>query len=377
MVKIKIDLKGEIKSCEIQNSRVEEILEKIPKGKLCDYFEMYILIGDTVINYASLQTSEETLEKYFGNVMNDLKRRIEEIATLKETVEKEISDNLPTVIKEKIEVEIKDKLTEFKGQVEALKTMKDNLPDKIKAQLGEYVKTLEALIETAGKSSEELTNIVGVYRGAPEKGKIGEDFVYITLTNNFKEDKFDDVSTQKNYADIKATSDDMLDLLIEVKNYQNPVPSDDVDKFWRDLEIHGVKVGCFISLGTHIRKIGDFRIENNGDKIAIFMNAGQFLGRNGMEDAIKLAYFISKKFGQYLKRIESERAEEGILRQKIEYITVQISNLKNKLRGLEELRGKIGKIEKMAKESITFLDELYRDTINNIDAIMKAVVQTK
>jgi len=65
MIEILLKIDGEEKRWAIQNPRVEDILRRIPLNKLPEYVEMYILIGDTVINYASIQTSEETLEKYF------------------------------------------------------------------------------------------------------------------------------------------------------------------------------------------------------------------------------------------------------------------------------------------------------------------------
>ncbi len=37
-------------------------LKRLPDNKILEYIEMHILIGDTVLNYAS---SEKTLQKYF------------------------------------------------------------------------------------------------------------------------------------------------------------------------------------------------------------------------------------------------------------------------------------------------------------------------
>jgi len=213
MIEIALKINGEEKQWKIQNPKVEDILRRIPVNKIPEYVEMYILIGDTVLNYATIQTSEETLERYFEDVIQGLTEQVDEIAKLKEKVEKEISENLPSIIKEKIESEIKEKLTELRGQIEALKGIKDGLPDTIKAQLGEYIGKLEEAISNVKTSSDVLSEFISKYRGAKERGEIGEEFVYKILVDNFKEDSFEDVSEQSNYLDIKASSSDMVDIL--------------------------------------------------------------------------------------------------------------------------------------------------------------------
>ncbi len=373
MIEIIIKINEKEIRWNVENSNVKNVLEKLPENKIPEYVEMYILIGDTVLNYASIQTSEETLQKYFGDIIQSLTESVSSIMELKEKVDKEISENLPETIKEKIESEMKEKLTELKGQIDALKEIKNSLPDTVKAQLGEYIGKLEESINNVKTSSEILSEFIGKYRGTKEKGEIGEDFVYNTLVDNFKEDSFQNVTKQGKYSDIKATSSDMVDVLIEVKNYKNPVPKGEVEKFWRDLELHNVNIGCFISLGTRIQGgIGEYNIITNGNKLGIFMNVGQFMGQNGMKDGIKLAYFITKKFAQYYKRVERERLEEGTLRQKIEKILTEINDLKSQLEDLKQISDKLRKIKGLVEESIVSIEGLYKESIHQIEKIIMA-----
>ena len=108
----------------------------------------------------------------------------------------------------------------------------------------------------------------------------------------------------------------------------------------------------------------------NGNKLGIFMNVGQFIGQNGMEDGVKLAYFIAKKFAQYYRQVERERIEEGALRQKIENIFTEMTHLKSQLEKLKEIRDKIRKIKETAQESVTSIDELYREFKYRIEKII-------
>jgi hypothetical protein len=64
---------------------------------------MCILVGDTVLSYASIQTSEKTLEKYFGEIMKNLQSKADSIGELNKKIEDEIVKNLPLIIRDTIE----------------------------------------------------------------------------------------------------------------------------------------------------------------------------------------------------------------------------------------------------------------------------------
>jgi hypothetical protein len=366
MIEIIIKINGREIKWIVENLNVKSILEKLPKEKLPEYIEMYILVGDTVLSYASIQTSEETLQKYFGDIVKNLTENANSIAELRNRIDKEISENLPKTIKEKIELEMKEKLVELKGQIEALENINKNFPDTIKAQIGEYIGKL-------GEIANTLSEFAGRYKGAKGKGEIGEIVVYQTLVDNFKDDTFEDVSKQKNYSDIKASPKDGVDILIEIKNYKNNIPGEEVKKFWRDLDAHNINIGCFISLGTRIQGIGDYNIINEGNKLGIFINAAQFAGRNGMEDGIKLGYFIAQRFAEYYKKKEIEKVGEEELRKKINSVLDKMQYLKSKVGKLNDIRGELEKIENIAREQKKHIDSLYSEfniTIASIEKIL-------
>jgi len=430
MIEIIIKINGREIKWIVENPNVKSILEKLPKEKLPEYIEMYILVGDTVLSYASIQTSEKTLEKYFGEIMKNLQSKADSIGELNKKIEDEIVKNLPLIIRNTIESIIRDtiesrmieKLSDLKTQVNSLKNIHESLPQNVKDKIEfplstlktitdnlikDFPKTIETKIETEMRKrleemgthikllqeiQQQLPNIIksqigeyigkleqitiplseftSRYKGAKGKGEIGEIVVYQSLVDNFKDDTFEDVSKQKNYSDIKAIPKDGVDILIEVKNHTNEVPSKEVQKFWNNLDSHNVNIGCFISLGTRIQSIGHYNIINNGNKVGIFINAGQFVGQNGMEDGIRLAYFIAKRFAQYYKQTEMERLEDGQLRQKINNIITEIENLRSSVEKLKSIRDDLKQIEKIANNNITLIESLYMEFINRIDKIL-------
>jgi len=359
-----IRINGKEFYCNIENPKVIGILQKIPENKIRDYIEMYILIGDTVLNYATIQTSEETLQKYFGDIVQKLSENVGEIDKLREKVEKEILESLPEMVKKEINLGLAEKLGELKSQITILDKIKDHIPGTLKSALGELIGKLENAANTFSELSYR-------FRGTKEKGIIGEEAVYNILIEYFKEDNFENVSTQKNYSDIKASSQDMVDILIEVKNYETPVPSSQVQKFWNDLESQGMNIGCFISLNSPIQgDIGNYKILTKENKLGIFINASQFMGQNGIEDSIRLAYFIAKKFAQYFKQIEKEKIENGMISSKLDKILSEINHFKSQLERLKKIGEDLKQIEKITQKNISELDNLYREFDNRIEKII-------
>ncbi len=84
------------------------------------------------------------------------------------------------------------------------------------------------------------------------KGVIGERTVMNILKSKYND--VTNVSKTSKSGDITLVIDH-LSILVEVKNYANPVPTAEVDKFVRDLETTNVSGGLFISLETSITKI--------------------------------------------------------------------------------------------------------------------------
>lgn len=355
-----IKINGKEFYCNIENPKVIDILQKIPENKIRDYIEMYILIGDTVLNYATIQTNEETLQKYFGDIVQKLSENVTDIDKLREKVEKEILENMPEIVKKEINSGLTEKLNELKSTINILNNIKDQIPETLKSYLG----NLENITNTLSEFSYR-------FKGTKEKGIIGEELVYHILVEYFKEDNFENVSTQKNYSDIKASSQDMVDILIEVKNYENFVPYNQVQKFWDDLKSQNINVGCFISLNSRIQgDIGNYKIISNGNKLGIFINASQFMGQNGIEDSIKLAYFIAKKFAQYFKQIEKEKIENGMISLKLDKVLSEINHFKSQLERLKKIREDLKQIEKTTQKNISEIDNLYREFDNRIEKII-------
>jgi hypothetical protein len=262
----------------IKDPQAIKILKSIPKDKLNDVIEKYILLGNMVVSQAEINTSTETVEKFFEPLRSDIQMIREQLKLI-----------IPTI-------------------------------------------ATPAL-----------------------KGSITVDNIFKSFEEHFTDDSFEDVSAIGKYTDIKATTENKVDVLIELKNYSNQVPTSEVEKFWRDLERRNIKYGIFISMRSRIMKTsGSIKLDTNMNRTAVFIVNNELNWTGHL-----FAYYIIKKIIEIesMKKKELKGEELGKVITKvnnalleiqkdtkyIEEIQMTADSLKtactNKLQGLIDLAG--------------------------------------
>jgi hypothetical protein len=262
----------------IKDPQAIEILKSIPKDKLNDVIEKYILLGNMVVSQAEINTSTETVENFFAPLRADIQMIREQLKLI-----------IPTI-------------------------------------------ATPAL-----------------------KGSITVDSIFKSFEEHFTDDSFEDVSAIGKYTDIKATTENKVDVLIELKDYSNQVPTSEVEKFWRDLERRNIKYGIFISMRSRIMKISSsIKLDTNMNRTAVFIVNNELNWTGHL-----FAYYIIKKIieiesvkkkelkgeelGKVIAKINSALLEIQKDTKYIEEIQVTADSLKtactNKLQALIDLAG--------------------------------------
>jgi len=139
---------------------------------------------------------------------------------------------------------------------------------------------------------EQIKLIVPTIAKSSLKGAVTVENIYKSFGEHFMDDSFENVSALGKYSDIKATTaETKTEVLIEVKDYSEKVPIDEVDKFWRDLERRNIKYGIFISMRSPIVKIPTcLKLETKMNRTVIFVVNNE-LNYSGH----LFAYYIIKK----------------------------------------------------------------------------------
>ena len=185
---------------------------------------------------------------------------------------------------------------------------------------------------------EQLKRIVPTVATPAKKGEITVESIFKSFQEHFMDDSFEDVSRIGKYTDILATTDANMSALIELKDYNNVVPSSEVDKFWRDMEVRDARYGVFISMRSRISKCSScINLKRNMNRTAIFVVNNELNWKGHL-----FAFYVIKK----LIEIENIKKREVIS----EDISGAFSRIHNIIQDIKKLSENIDDINKTAEE---------------------------
>jgi len=230
-----------------------------------------------------------------------------------------------------------------------------------KESVEQFFSPLRTDIETI---REQLRRIVPTIATPAKKGDITVENIYESFREHFMDDSFEDVSRIGKYADILATTDTNEKVLVELKDYQNEVPSTEVDKFWRDMEVRNSNYGIFISMRTSISKCsGCINLKRKLNRTAIFVVNNELNWKGHL-----FAFYIIKKLVEIEKLKHKETVGEDL--------SSAFSRIHNIIRDIQKLTEDIDEISKTADE-IKTLSGKRLDKIVSIVNIYKQKINEK
>jgi hypothetical protein len=211
---------------------------------------------------------------------------------------------------------------------------------------------------------EQLRRIVPTITTPAKKGEITVEAIFESFKEHFMDDAFEDVSRIGKYADLTATINSETKVLIELKDYSNEVPSTEVDKFWRDMELRNVNYGIFISMNSGISKCSScINLKKNFNRTAIFVVNNELNWKGHL-----FAFYVIKK----LVEIETLKKEE-IPSEDINRAFIKIHN---EIIGIQKLTDDIDEVYKTVDE-IKNLSNKKLDKIVSIINVYKIKLNEK
>lgn len=179
---------------------------------------------------------------------------------------------------------------------------------------------------------EQIKHIVPTITTPMKKGEITVKSIFESFKEHFMDDSFEDVSRIGKYSDILATTDSRANILIELKDYKNEVPSAEVDKFWRDMEVRDSDYGIFISMRSAISKCSScINIKRNMNKTAIFIVNSDLNWKGHL-----FAFYVIKKIVE-IERLEKEELVNQDIEKSIKLLHNTIEDIQKLSEDLEEI----------------------------------------
>jgi len=244
-----------------------------------------------------------------------------------------------------------------------------------KESIANFFAPLEDTIETV---SEQLKLIIPTIATPARKGAITVESIFKSFGEHFFDDSFEDVSGKDKFTDIVATDNKTkTETFIELKDYSGTVPTSEVEKFWRDMELRNNRYGIFISMRSGIAKISSsIKMETKMNRTAIFIINSELNWSGHL-----FAYYILKK----VMALEALRKEDlsgkdlsGVVLKVNKYLT----EMREDIKVLEEIQDitdglkttsvkKLDKIIELADRCKRKLDEKIDSAFQEISKVEK------
>lgn len=147
--------------------------------------------------------------------------------------------------------------------------------------------------------------IIKQMMGAPAKrGALAENSIIATLVKSFPEYDIENVTHRAGMCDV-LISDETVRIAVEVKNYEENVPSSQVKKFERDLISMDVTAAIMISCKSGIASAhGQFTYKMIANKLAVFLANG---GNDGI--SIVWAVLFIKASSNMIRKLANESGQ--------------------------------------------------------------------
>ena len=234
-----------------------------------------------------------------------------------------------------------------------------NIKETIQSEFNESItlRTIQEKIDTLSES----------FRSNPSrKGEYSQHKFIESLYSEFPEHEVIDTSDQTAMCDFNLKKSEKPDILIELKNYNSPVPKREVEKFHRDT-IQNSVCGILVSISSGISNKKDFSFEII-DNCVLF-----YLHNNGFNcSRLRFTVNVIYKVKEILSTKESN--------EKIEITKGMLENLKSEYSAFEMFKENIvSKLKEMIKDiskvEIKSLDKLLKNRVEVSDTQTKLEVK--
>ena len=220
---------------------------------------------------------------------------------------------------------------------------------------------------------EQLKLIVPTIATPAKKGEITVETIFQSLQEHFMDDSFEDVSRIGKYSDILATtSDTKMSVLIELKDYKGTVPSEEVDKFWRDMERRGTRYGIFVSMRSGITKCsGCINIKTEMNRTGVFVVNSELNWSGHL-----FAFYVVKKVAELdsMKKKELKGEELGKVITKINNHCLELQKNIESIDAISTIADSLRTTCKNRLDELIALANAYKRTLSGkIDEIFEEI----
>jgi rubrerythrin/predicted Holliday junction resolvase-like endonuclease len=187
--------------------------------------------------------------------------------------------------------------------------------------------------EISTQNQQSVTELLSKMNNSSYKGKISENMIYSILESLYPSANIEFVGTTKETGDFIVSRKNKPKVLIENKDYTRTVPTEEVNKFIRDIETQKC-CGLFIS-NSGIAGKDNFEVQVHNGDVLVYV---QFC--NYDSDKIKMAIDIIDHFKEMLDNLNEDTDTDSISKDLIKDINdeykVWVTNRSTMLKSIKD-----------------------------------------
>ena len=201
------------------------------------------------------------------------------------------------------------------------------------------------------KITNDLSSFLDKYKNSSFKGILAENHIENILTTNFPSADITRTSNIDHSGDFIMTRNDLPTILFEIKDYNRNVPTEEINKFTRDINERKIN-GIFISISTGISKKNNFQIDiNDNNNILVYIHHMNY-DEHKLQTAVDIIDNLTSKLALYNNK------DITLSQHTIEHINKEYQTfIQKKLQLYDHLKD-------THKKSLSIIDEIELKTLN-------------
>jgi hypothetical protein len=201
------------------------------------------------------------------------------------------------------------------------------------------------------KINHDLTTFLDKYKNSSLKGILAENHIENILTAKFPSADINKTANTDHSGDFIMNRNNLPTILFEIKDYNRNVPTDEINKFTRDINERKIN-GILISISTGIAKKYNFQIDiNDNNNILVYIHHMNY-DEHKIQTAVDIIDNLSAKLSLYNNK------DITLTQLTIDAINKEYQTFIQKKNHLTD------HLKETHKKSINLLDEIELKTLN-------------
>jgi hypothetical protein len=244
--------------------------------RIFDFYQQHSHLDIQHVNLTIIELFEKIIPFQTSDHASDQTPILDELSSVKKDIFSFIQDIIPRNNNE-MYTQIQQHLTQFNSYNNlSINSAIDSKNYTILQRIQDSERTLTEQIkprhaENHDRTLNELANYLGKINNSTIKGKIGENHLEHTLNSMFPSDEVLNTSSITASCDFKLLRKHGEPILIETKDYDRNVPTQEVSKFIRDIEGKQSN-GLFLSQKSGISTKNNFQIDIIDKNVVIYIH---------------------------------------------------------------------------------------------------------